>query len=67
MISQAILEANSVIVLLDKNNRPARIPAAVKSKVKQFISNESSAMDLIKSFGPLNVMARLNPHYYNNT
>ncbi|XP_057528072.1 acyl-acyl carrier protein thioesterase TE3, chloroplastic-like isoform X2 [Amaranthus tricolor] len=48
-----IVEAKAVIVLLDKNHRPARIPEHVKSKAKQFMSNESSTMDLTKSFATI--------------
>ncbi|CAO2813303.1 unnamed protein product [Amaranthus hypochondriacus] len=50
---EPIVEAKSVIVLLDKNNRPARIPAAVKSKVKQFISNENSAIKIFTGLSNL--------------
>ncbi|CAO2813408.1 unnamed protein product [Amaranthus hypochondriacus] len=50
---EPIVEAKAVIVLLDKNHRPVRIPAQVKSKAKQFMSNESSTMDLTKSFAAI--------------
>ncbi|XP_057528071.1 acyl-acyl carrier protein thioesterase TE3, chloroplastic-like isoform X1 [Amaranthus tricolor] len=50
---EPIVEAKAVIVLLDKNHRPARIPEHVKSKAKQFMSNESSTMDLTKSFATI--------------
>ena len=53
MIWQPIVEAKAVIVLLDKNHRPVRIPAQVKSNAKQFMSNESATMDLTKSFAAI--------------
>ncbi|XP_057527264.1 acyl-acyl carrier protein thioesterase ATL3, chloroplastic-like [Amaranthus tricolor] len=50
---EPIVEAKAVIVLLDKNHRPVRIPAQVKSNAKQFMSNESATMDLTKSFAAI--------------
>ncbi|CAO2814709.1 unnamed protein product [Amaranthus hypochondriacus] len=39
---QPILEAKAVLVLIDKNNRPVRVPAEVKSKAKKFMKEENS-------------------------
>ncbi|KAI9077410.1 hypothetical protein K1719_040613 [Acacia pycnantha] len=39
---EPILEAKCTVVWLDKNYRPVRIPAEIKSKFVQFIQNEDS-------------------------
>lgn len=39
---QPILEAKATAVWLDKNYRPIRIPADIKSKFVKFIRNEDS-------------------------
>ncbi|KMT01719.1 hypothetical protein BVRB_9g211740 [Beta vulgaris subsp. vulgaris] len=40
---EPILEAKSVVVFLDKNYRPLRIPSDVKSKLRQFMRHDQES------------------------